>query len=146
MAAEFKEFKSNVTVLSNPNEMHFTYNELIEMYSTNLAIAIPMAETPGLCGITSLLDALGMGRAVIMTRNPSIDVDIEAEGIGFLVAPGDTEGWRRAIQFIEDNPDEAQAMGYRARRFAEERCNSRLFANSLLKIIDRVLGESSSGA
>ena len=35
-------------------------------------------------------------------------------------------------------------MGYRARRLAEERYNSQLFANSLLKIIDRVLGESSS--
>jgi len=139
VTAEFKEFNSNVTVFANPDELHFTYSELIEMYSLNHAIAIPMTEAPGLCGLSSLLDALGMGRAVIMTRNPSIDIDIEAEGIGFAVAPGDMEGWRRAIQFIKDNPDEADAMGYRARRFAEERCNSRLFAESLMGIVDRVL-------
>ncbi len=146
VAAEFKEFRSNVTVFANQNELHFTYRELIEMYSTNQAIAIPMVEASGLCGLSSLLDALGMGRAVIMTRNPSIDIDVEAEGIGFAVAPGDTEGWQRAIQFIEDYPEEAQAMGYRARRLAEERYNSQMFANSLLKIIDRVLGKSSSEA
>jgi glycosyltransferase involved in cell wall biosynthesis len=144
VVAEFTGFKSNVTVLANPSEVEFTHSELIEMYSTSRAIAIPMVETPILCGLSSLLDALGMGRAVIMTRNPLIDIDIEAEGMGFVVAPGDTEGWQRAIQFIEDNPDEAQAMGYRARRFAEERCNSRLFAESLLKIIDRVLEDSPS--
>jgi glycosyltransferase involved in cell wall biosynthesis len=87
-----------------------------------------------------------MGRAVIMTQNSLIDIDVKGEGIGFTVAPGDIGGWQRAIQFIEDNPSEAQAMGYRARRFAEDRCNSKLFAESLLKIIDRVLEENSSGA
>jgi hypothetical protein len=143
MAPEFEEFRSNVKVLASPREMEFTYRELIEMYSTNHAIAIPMIEQSTLCGFSSLLDALGMGRAVIMTRNPLIDVDIDGEGIGFTVAPGDIEGWRRAIQFIEDNPDEAQAMGYRARRLAETRRNSRLFAESLLGIIDRVLGGGS---
>ena len=139
---EFKEFRPNVTVLANPDEMHFTYTELFEMYSASQAIAIPMAEAPGLCGLTSLLDALGMGRAVLMTRSPLIDIAIEEEGIGLMVDPGDAEGWRRAIQFIEDNPDEAQAMGYRARKFAEERCNSQLFAKSLLKIVDRVLEDT----
>ena len=143
---EFNEFKSNVTILANPDEMHFTYRELIEMYSKTQAIAIPMAETSSLCGISSLLDALGMGRAVIMTRNSLIDIDVEGEGIGFTIAPGDIDGWQRAIQFIEDNPNEAQAMGYRARCFAEERYNSELFAESLLKIIDRVLEENVSGA
>ena len=136
---EFTEFKSNVKVCASPNEMQLTYRQLIEMYSASHAIAIPMFEQSGLCGLSSLLDALGMGRAVIMTRNPLIDIDIETEGIGFWVAPGDSEGWQRAIQFIEDHPVEAQEMGYRARRFAETRCNSRLFAESLLTIIDQVL-------
>ena len=143
MVAEFEEFRSNVKVLASPREKEFTHRELFEMYHANHAIAIPMVEGPSLCGLSSLIDALGMGRAVIMTRHPLIDIDIEAEGIGFSIAPGDTEGWQRAIQFIEDNPDEAQAMGYRARRLAETRRNSRLFAKALLGIIDRVLGGGS---
>lgn len=139
---EFRQFSSNVAVLSHQNEMHFGYRELIQMYAESQAIAIPMAETSGLCGLTSLLDALAMGRAVISTRNALIDIDIESEGIGFTVAPGDIDGWEQAIRYIQDHPDEAEAMGHRARQLAEQRCNSRLFATSLLKIIDRVLESS----
>jgi glycosyltransferase involved in cell wall biosynthesis len=139
VSPEFKEFGPNVTVLAHPNPIHYSYRDLLDMYVSAAAIAIPMVQTPALCGLTSLLDALGMGRAVIMTRNPLIDIDVEVEKIGFWIAPGDTQGWQRAVQFVADHPDEIAEMGRRARRIAEERYNSRLFAAKLLEIVDRAL-------
>ena len=146
VTAEFNRFSPNVTVLANDDEMHYSYDSLIDMYSNCSAIAIPMLHHVGLCGLSSLLDALAMGRAVIMTRNPLIDIDIEAEGIGFVIAPGDTDAWRKALQFIEDHPDETQAMGFRARRLAEQRYNSESFAERLLTIFDRAIAEPTSTA
>jgi len=135
----FQSFGANVTVLSHPNPIHFTYPQLIDMYTRARAIAIPMQAVFGLCGLTSLVDALAMGRAVVMTRNRLIDIDVERERIGFWVDAGDTEGWRRALQFIEDYPQEADAMGRRARQLAEERVNSRLFGEQIAAIIGRLV-------
>lgn len=47
-----------------------------------------------LAGVTSLMDAIGLGRAVLMTCNPHVDLDIEVKGIGFWLDPGDVEGWK----------------------------------------------------
>jgi hypothetical protein len=44
------------------------------------------------------MDAIGMGKPVIMTRHPLIDIDIEAKG-GIWVNPGDVEGGRRQSNF-----------------------------------------------
>jgi glycosyltransferase involved in cell wall biosynthesis len=135
----FRGFTPNVTVLAHENPIHLTYPQLIEHYTAARAIAIPMAPTFGLCGLTSLLDALAMGRAVIMTRNPLIDIDVELEGIGFWVAPGDIAGWARALQFVEDQPAQVEEMGRRARRLAEDRYNSRAFGEQLYDSVSRLL-------
>jgi glycosyltransferase involved in cell wall biosynthesis len=135
----FRRFGPNVTVLAHENPIHYTYPQLIEKYTAARAIAIPMVPASGLCGLTSLLDALAMGRAVIMTRNSLIDINIESEGIGFWVGPGDTAGWERAIRFFEEHPAEAEAMGRRARRLAEDRYNSGAFAEELYDIVAGLL-------
>jgi len=135
----FQGFGPNVSVLAHENPTHYTYLQLIEYYSAARAIAIPMVQQFGLCGLTSLLDALAMGRAVIMTRNPLIDIDVELEGIGFWVAPGDTAGWTRALRFVEDHPAQAEEMGRRARHLAENRYNSGAFAKQLYDIVSRLL-------
>ena len=41
------------------------------------------------------MDCLGIGKPVIMTKNPNIDIDIEKEGIGHWVEPGDVEEWKK---------------------------------------------------
>ena len=128
-----------MSVLAHENPLHYTYPQLIEYYSAARAIAIPMVPQSGLSGLTSLLDALAMGRAVIMTRNPLIDIDVELEGIGFWVAPGDIAGWERALRFVEDHPAQAEEMGWRARRLAEDRYNSGAFAEQFYDIVSRLL-------
>jgi glycosyltransferase involved in cell wall biosynthesis len=140
--SRFRGFGPNVSVLKHDDPIHFTYPQLIAHYSVARAIAIPMVDQSRLCGLTSLLDALAMGRAVIMTRNALIDIDIESEGIGFWVDPGDVGGWRRAIRFVEDHPEQVEEMGWRARRLAEDRCNSRRFAENLYEIVTRLVGNA----
>ena len=141
VTSAFRRFGPNVTVFAHENPMHYAYPQLIKHYSSARAIAIPMDPPFGLCGLTSLLDALAMGRAVIMTRNPLIDIDVELEGIGFWVAPGDVGGWTRALRFVEDHPAQAEEMGRRARHLAENRYNSLAFAEQLYDIVASVLRE-----
>ncbi len=116
------------------------YPELLSHFAAARAIAIPLYAQESLAGLTSLMDALGMGKAVIMTRNRHIDIDIEAEGIGFFIEPDDVAGWKRAIEWCENHEEESFAMGRRARLLAEKKFNSELFAASMMDVFDRLLG------
>ena len=80
-----------------------------------------------------------MGKPVIMTRNPYVDIDIEKEGIGRWVDPGDVDGWREAIQWFADHEEEARAMGERARMLVDNGLNSSTFADQIMDIFDRIL-------
>jgi len=140
----FQLFDKNVQVTVQPNRGYMKYPELLEIYAKARVLAIPLSLGKSLSGLTSLMDALGMGKPVIMTKHPLIDLDIEAEGIGKWVEPGDIRGWKDAIQFFEDNEDEALAMGQRARNLVRAGLNSISFANKLVDIFENVLTGDSS--
>lgn len=107
------------------------YSQLVNEYRHSTIVAIPLTDTNALAGLTSLLDAMVMGKPVVMTKNKNLDINIEQENIGIWVEPGDVAGWRRAIQFLMDNPEEAMCMGRRARGLVERRYNSSTFSRGL---------------
>jgi glycosyltransferase involved in cell wall biosynthesis len=114
--------------------------DLAPLYRACLAVAIPVdparARAPAnTCGLTSLLDAMAFGRAVIMTRVNGQAVDVEAEGIGLHVEPGDAEGWAAAVARLRDDPAATAAMGRRARRLAETRFNIDRFGRTLADVV-----------
>jgi hypothetical protein len=131
---EFELFGTNVTLITP--DTFLAYSESVRHFASARALAIPMVAQDGLCGLTSLMDALGAGKPVIMTRNRLIDLDIEALGIGRWVSPGDVEGWTAAMRFFEDNPDEAAAMGCRARALVEDGLDYASFSREIRKIVE----------
>jgi hypothetical protein len=95
-------------------------------------VAVPLARADGCFGITEVNDALGLGKPIVMTRNPFIDIDIEGVGCGRWVAPGDESGWAAAITEILSDPDQLVAMGDRAREYADRHWNYDHFCDALL--------------
>ena len=122
-----------------PMHDYMTYPSLMKAFNSARALAIPLHQGASLAGLTSLMDALGMAKPVICTRHPLIDLDIEKEGIGCWIEPGDVDGWSRAITFFDEHPDEARAMGLRARKLVDEGFNSETFAAQILNIFESVL-------
>jgi glycosyltransferase involved in cell wall biosynthesis len=106
--------------------------ELTEEYRGCVAVAVPLAPNCGLAGLTSLLDAMAMSRAVIITRNPYIDIDVEREGIGLAVEPGEVAGWRAALEWVLTHPTEVAEMGRRARALCEARYNLETFSQCVV--------------
>jgi hypothetical protein len=130
---EFELFGTNVTLITP--DVFLAYSESVRLFAAARALAIPMVAQDGLCGLTSLMDALGAGKPVIMTRNRLIDLDIEALGIGRWVEPGDVDGWIDALRFFENNPDEAASMGRRARSLVGDGLDYRSFSRGIYQII-----------
>jgi glycosyltransferase involved in cell wall biosynthesis len=87
------------------------------------------------------MDALGLGRAVIMTRNRHIDLDIEAEGIGFWVDPGDVQGWVHHLSWISQHPEEVEAMGLRARKLAEKSYHYQAFSRQIVSLLQEAMAQ-----
>ena len=101
-----RAFGVNVEVYVQPNSGWMPYSQLVGHYARARALAIPHYGQASIVGLSSLIDALGMGKPVVMTRHPLVDLDIEKEGAGRWVAAGDAEGWRAAIEWFDRNPDQ----------------------------------------
>ena len=115
------------------------YRDLFAEYAQAAIVAIPLKDIRILSGLTSLLDAMLVGKPVIMTKNPGIDIDIEAAGIGLWVEPGDVNGWRDAINYLIANPQKARDMGKRGRELCENRYNLDRFASQLALAIQKAV-------
>lgn len=132
---EFAAFGPNVRVDAVDRENDRPYPRLLATLAQARVLAVPLAVGPALSGLTSLTDALGLGRPVLLTRNPWLGIDVEREGIGRWVEPGDVAGWVRALQWFDTHPEEAAAMGRRARALAETRWNYRRFTDELAALL-----------
>jgi hypothetical protein len=129
----------SIKVTVSPDDCFLPYPELVKIYADARALAIPLYSADHLNGLSSLVDALGMGKPVIMTKNPYIDIDIESLGIGIWVEPNDEEGWVKALRYFADNPDKAFEMGQKGRALVDSGLNSKTFANQIMDIFDQVL-------
>ena len=138
---EFAEFGRNVEVQTASNERAVSYQKLCAEFAAARVLAVPLCRGENLAGLTSVTDALGVGRPLIMTRHPLIDLDIEKEGIGRWVDWEDVSGWVAALKWFEQNPDKASEMGKRARAIAERGWNSTKFAEQLISIVDGCLAQ-----
>ncbi len=123
---------------------NLSFAQLTREYESAFAVCVPLTVPRDrfmpMIGLTSLLDAMAFGKPTIITRNPLLQIDAERERIGLCVETGDVEGWRRAIAFLRRNPDEAAAMGWRARRLCEDRFALPQFSKSLAAILRAAVG------
>ncbi|HLO83778.1 MAG TPA: glycosyltransferase [Nostocaceae cyanobacterium] len=121
-----------------------SWEELLSEYAKAFAIAIPLyipphrVDTTPLYGLTSLLDAMAMAKPVIMTKHRQANIDIEKEKIGLWVEPGDIKGWQQAASYLLEHSEEAQEMGKRARKLAEQKYNLENFSLQLATALKSV--------
>jgi glycosyltransferase involved in cell wall biosynthesis len=111
------------------------WKKFIKLYQRAYAVAIPLDNNDNkfknAIGLTALTEAMATGNAIVMTRNEYVGVDLEKEGIGLWVEPGDVDGWRHALSYLLDHPEVAQEMGHRSRLLAEKRFNLETFSSKL---------------
>lgn len=117
-----------------------SWQEMLVEYQKAYAVAIPlnMAKCRGnyqAIGLTSLLEAMAMAKAVVMTRNNDVGIDIEKEGIGLFVRPAHRRGREQTIEILLKNPEMTKKMGVKARYLVETRFNLGIFSCKLNKIL-----------
>ena len=103
----------------NVSARRYEYNELRQLYADSRFIVVPLYENDFQAGITTILEGMAMGKAIVTTSTTGQKDAIRQGDNGLYVAPGDVAGWRAAITRLLDNPEEAQRMGLQARRDIE---------------------------
>lgn len=154
--AEGADVPANVEVTT------LDYVALRDLYARARFVVVPLREIDNPAGITVILEAMAMGKAVIVTATSGQRDTIRgrlctADGLsaepqggpaafgvtgalaeaetGLYVPPGDAAAMRRAIQYLLDHPDEAERMGAAGRRLLEGQMSLDLFVRRLGALI-----------
>src|SRR5215470_8187884 len=127
IAADSPWFKQELNIPSNQLldrlevRSYGTYYALRQLYAESLFVVIPLLDVPFSAGYTVILEAMAMGKAVIVSKIKQKDDFIEDGWNGLYVTPGDISELRRQIEFLLKHPDEARRLGTNARQRIEER-------------------------
>ncbi len=110
----------NRVLPSHIDARRYDYRALRDLYAQSAFVVVPLYENDFQAGITTILEAMAMGKPVIVTRTTGqTDVILDDEN-GLYVAPGDVVGWQKAIQRLHDDPSLRARLGNSARLWLEE--------------------------
>jgi glycosyltransferase involved in cell wall biosynthesis len=123
---------SNVTV------QQLSMHDFRDMYAASAFVVMPLVPVDFQAGITTILEAMAMGRAVICSRVAGqTDTVVEGE-TGRYVAPGDPVALRRAIVELLGDQVETDRMGANARRWAVANADVVGYADRLADVVAEV--------
>ena len=127
----------------NQTDTAIPYRSLVKHYSEAIAVCISLNGDPNdTCGYTEMLEAMAMGKPVLMTRSGCLDINIEKENIGFYVNSHDPSDWVKKINFISNNPKETKFMGKNGRRLVEQIYNISSYEKRVQDFLDKISSKS----
>ncbi|HET7486301.1 MAG TPA: glycosyltransferase family 4 protein [Acidimicrobiales bacterium] len=93
--------------------------DLRAMYARASVVVVPVLPSDPPFGITTVLEAMSMGRALVISATAGLAGVIEHERTGLVVPPEDPGALRAAVRRLLDDPAERQRLGKAARAEAE---------------------------
>jgi glycosyltransferase involved in cell wall biosynthesis len=110
-----------------------TYQNLRSLYAESAVVVVPL-ERPMLSGVTVALEAMAMGRPVILTRNAYVEEFMKDGEHGFFVDQGDITGLREKLELLLNDPDAANQMGEQARQWVLERYTVESYVQKIMSV------------
>ncbi len=98
----------------------FTQYDLRTVYARSAFMVMPLYENDFQAGVTALLEAMAMERAIICSQTRGqTDVIVNREN-GLYVPPEDPAALRQAIEYLLAHPEEAARMGKNGRKTIDD--------------------------
>ena len=117
-----------------PDHIEMEHKDLAELkalYNRSRFVVVPLQPTDSDNGLTSILEAMAMGKPVIYSAVEG-QVDVVEDGVtGISVPQGDPAALREAIESLWNDPERAHRMGRQARQYIEEHHRSKDFAETI---------------
>jgi len=124
-----------------PNVMaqRYEYFDLRQLYADSRFVVVPLYQNDFQAGITTILEGMAMGKAIISTRTEGSAGAIRDGENGILVPPGDTAAWRDAITRLLDNPGIAERMGHIGRQDMEQHMSLDHWVESIAQVVEKLV-------
>jgi glycosyltransferase involved in cell wall biosynthesis len=120
-----------------PNvEVHgFNLYDLRQLYADAMFVVVPLENTDFQAGITTILEGMAMGKAVVCSRT-SGQTDTIVDGVnGIYVAPHDVEALRATIARLLAEPATATALGEAGQRWVAEHASLDRYTSRLAGVV-----------
>jgi len=122
---------------ANVDVRGFNLFDLRQLYADASFVAVPLQETDFQAGITTILEAMSMGKAVICTRTSGqTDAIVDGE-TGVYVPPADVEALRSAIERLLAQPAAAARLGEAGQRWVREHADIDVYCTRLAGSVAR---------
>lgn len=123
------------TLPGNVAARRYSYEELRELYTSSAVVAVPLYENDFQAGITSILEAMACGKAVVVSQTVG-QTDAIIDGInGLYVAVDDPKAWETALRKLQSDPELRATLGQNARRWIEENATLDLWVDRLVEAL-----------
>lgn len=123
----------NVTLL----QQRLSYVELRDLYGGAALVVVPLYDTPQAAGITTILEAMAMGKPVVVTRSSGLP-DGLVSGSNCVIIEPDAGGLARAITALLNDPAQREALAANGRRFVLGTCTLEQYAQKISDFLDAV--------
>jgi len=122
-----------------------SFLEFRDLYASASMVIVPLRPSDNPSGITSLFEAMAMGKAVIASDIPMIREFITPGENGLIVPVGDAAALRDAIAFLLARPDEQRRLGLNARAYLDAHLSMASFADRFSASIRAVVPSGVAG-
>jgi glycosyltransferase involved in cell wall biosynthesis len=110
------------------------FGKLKEFYAQSAIVAIPLLPNDISAGLTSLLEAMAMGKAVVITQTVGHKDLVHGDTV-LLVPPSDVAAWREAIESLMHNPALRERLGRNAREWVARHASREAWLNEIVGIL-----------
>jgi glycosyltransferase involved in cell wall biosynthesis len=122
---DIDDIPSNISVGRKSHE------ELRSLYQRCRFVVVTLMESDSDNGLTTILEAMAMGKPVICSKTEG-QVGIIEDGVnGIFVPQGDKEALRKAIIELWNDPERCREMGAKGRKFIEENHSMEQFVDEI---------------
>jgi glycosyltransferase involved in cell wall biosynthesis len=138
-----RDVSGDVAIPANVTVDRFGFADLRTLYASAELVVVPLVDTDFQAGITTILEAMAMGKAIICTRTRG-QVDVIVDGsTGIYVPPGDADALRSAIERLLADPGLTGRLGGAARAWAVAEADIETYARHMSGVVDAVAGTAS---
>ena len=111
------------------------FRDLRQLYADAAFVVMPLVDVEFQAGITTILEAMAMGKAVVCTRTRGQTDTLDDDVTGLYVPPGDVSRLRSAILELIDDPARAERLGEAARRWVVENADIDVYAARVADLV-----------
>jgi len=124
------------TIPSNVEVVKLSQFELRDLYAASQFVIMPLIPVNFQAGVTAILEALAMEKAVLCSLIPG-QTDVIQENVnGHYVRVGDAPALRHAILEMLEAREDVQRMGQRGRYLVEEQMSLAHYTERLAKYVE----------